>query len=179
MAYQVGDTIDLTGKNRWIADTTDPAKEQRTLQATADDVVEAVNDDQSFADLQRARVRYASSDTGVAVVDRKGKVTVAGAGVSTITATVDGVTGSAVITAEYPFTLTGPQTVEPGSTATATTSFTDSGTGALNDVTLTLATPDGWTARPVSPASFPMVAGGQKVTTTWSITVPADAARGG
>ncbi|MFC4114399.1 glycoside hydrolase family 3 C-terminal domain-containing protein [Nonomuraea zeae] len=179
VAYQAGDTIDLTGKNRWIADTTDPAKERRNLQVTADGIVEAVNDDQSFADLRHARVRYASSDTGVAVVDRRGKVTVVGAGVTTITATVDGVTGSAVITAKHPFTLTGPQTVEPGSTATATTSFTNSGPGALTDVTMTLATPDGWSAQPAAPASFPALAGGQKVTTTWSVTVPADAARGG
>ncbi|HUQ00007.1 MAG TPA: NEW3 domain-containing protein, partial [Aeromicrobium sp.] len=136
-------------------------------------------DDESFVDLKHARIRYGSTDPGVATVDRDGKVQVVGAGVTTITATVDGVTGSAVITAKYPFALTGPPTVEPGSTITATTTFANSGANTLNDVRLTLTTPDGWTAEPTSPASFAHVAGGREIEVAWSVKVPADAARGG
>jgi beta-glucosidase len=179
VSYKVGDTIDLTGKNRWIKDDTDHAKEQRNLGVTADDVVVAVNDDQSFVDLKHTAVRYGSSDPRVATVDRAGHVKVVGAGVTTITATVGGVTGSAVITARYPFTVTGPSTVEPGSTATVTTTFTNSSPHAIDGVTMSLTTPSGWTAQPTSPASFTQVAGGQSVQTTWSVKVPADAARAG
>ncbi|WP_433170316.1 glycoside hydrolase family 3 C-terminal domain-containing protein [Actinoallomurus sp. CA-150999] len=179
VSYNVGDTIDLTGKNRWIKDDTDHSREKRNLDVTADDIVEAVNDDQSFVDLKHAGVRYGSTDPGVATVDRAGHVKVVGPGVTTINATVGGVTGSAVITAKYPFTLTGPQIAEPGTTVTATTTFTDSGPSALNDVTMSLTTPDGWTAQPTSPASFAKVAGGQSVHTTWSIKVPADATSAG
>jgi beta-glucosidase-like glycosyl hydrolase len=179
VSYKVGDTIDLTGKNRWIQDDTDHAREKRNLSVTADNIVEAVNDDQSFVDLQHATVRYQSTDPGVATVDAAGHVKVVGSGVTTLKATVNGVTGSAVITAAYPFSVTGPSTVEPGSTATATTTFTNSGPGALSDVKMSLTTPDGWTATPTSPDSFASVPGGQSVHTTWSISVPADAARAG
>ena len=55
VVYTVGDTVDLTGRNRWIKDDTDPAKAQRNLDVTADHVVEAVNDDGSFLDLSRPR----------------------------------------------------------------------------------------------------------------------------
>ena len=177
--YTVGDTIDLTGKNRWIKDDTDHAKEQRNLDVTADNVVEAVNDDQSFTDLKHANVRYRSTDTGVATVDRTGHVKVVGSGVTTLKATVNGVTGSAVITARYPFGVTAQSTVEPGGTATATTTFTNSGPAALRDVRMSLTVPDGWTAQATSPASFTRVAPGQTVRTTWSVGVPADAARAG
>jgi hypothetical protein len=179
VSYKVGDTIDLTGKNRWIQDDTDHAREKRNLSVTADDIVEAVKDDQSFVDLRHATVRYRSTDPGVATVDAAGHVKVVGSGVTTLKATVDGVTGSAVITARYPFGVTGPSTVEPGSTATATTTFTNSGPAALSEVKMSLTAPDGWTATPTSPDSFATVPGGQKVHTTWSISVPSDAARAG
>ena len=179
VSYKVGDTIDLTGKNRWIQDDTDHTREKRNLAVTADDIVEAVNDDQSFVDLHHTTVHYASTDPGVATVDAAGHVKVVGSGVTTLKATVNGVTGSAVITAKYPFSVTGPSTVEPGSTATATTTFTNSGPAALSDVKMSLTTPDDWTATPTSPDSFASVPGGQTVHTTWSISVPADAARAG
>jgi uncharacterized repeat protein (TIGR01451 family) len=89
------------------------------------------------------------------------------------------VTGSAAITAKYPFSVTGPSTVEPGGTATATTSFTNSGPAALSDVRMSLTVPDGWTAEATSPATFASVAGGQTVQTTWAVKVPADAQRAG
>ena len=54
---------DLTGKNPWIADDTNPAMEQP--HAVADNIVEAVNNDQSFADLSKASVTYSSSKPSV------------------------------------------------------------------------------------------------------------------
>jgi hypothetical protein len=177
--YKVGDTIDLTGKNHWIKDDTDHSKEQRNLDVTADNVVEAVNNDQTFVDLAHAKVHYGSSDPKVATVDDTGHVKVVGSGVATINVKVGGVTGSAVITAKYPFTATSPALTEPGSTVTATTTFTNSGSSTLDDVSMTLAVPDGWTAQATSPASFDQVAGGQTVRTTWAVKVPADVKRAG
>ncbi|MEV5750456.1 glycoside hydrolase family 3 C-terminal domain-containing protein [Actinoallomurus sp. NPDC052308] len=177
--YKVGDTIDLTGKNQWIKDDTDHSKEQRNLNVTADNIVEAVNNDQSFVDLTHAKVHYGSSDPHVATVDAGGHVKVVGSGVTTLTAKVGGVTGSAVITAKYPYSVTAPSTVEPGDTLTATTTFTNSGPNALSDVTMSLTTPDGWTAEATSPATFAQVAAGQTVKTTWTVKVPADAPRNG
>ena len=179
VGYKVGDTIDLTGKNRWIKDDTDHSREKRDLDVAADNVVEAVNDDQSFVDLKQADVHYSSTDTGVATVSDAGLVTVVGSGVTTIKVTVNGVTGSAAITAKYPFTVTAPSTIEPGGTATATTTFTNSGPDALSDVMMSLTAPDGWTAEATSPATFASVAGGQSVHTTWSVKAPADAPRAG
>ncbi len=51
VVYNAGDTFSLTGKNKWIKDDTDHSKEQRDTSITADDVVEAVDNDQSFVDL--------------------------------------------------------------------------------------------------------------------------------
>jgi beta-glucosidase len=179
VAYKVGDTIDLTGKNRWIKDDTDHSQEQRNLAVTADDVVEAVNSDQSFVDLKHAKVRYASTNPDVATVDAAGHVTVVGSGVTTLKATVNGVTGSAAITAAYPFGVTAPSIIEPGGTVTATTTFTNSGPDPVSDVTMSLTPPSGWAATATSPATFASVPGGQTVHTTWSVTAPADAVRAG
>ena len=52
VVFNAGDTIDLTGKNRWIADDTNPSLEQRT--PAADNIVEAVNNDESFVTWPRA-----------------------------------------------------------------------------------------------------------------------------
>src|SRR5581483_4254094 len=87
-----GDTVNLAGKNPWIADDTNPSLEQP--HAAADNVVEAVNNDQSFVDLSRGHVSYASSDPAVATVTRTGKVTAVGHGVTTIRVTVNGVSGT-------------------------------------------------------------------------------------
>ena len=93
--FQRGQTLNLTGKNRWIASDTDPAMEQR--HAAADDIVEAVSNDQSFMNLSHATVSYSSSDPAVATVSQAGIVKATGPGVATISVTVDGVTGSAPI----------------------------------------------------------------------------------
>jgi beta-glucosidase len=93
--FHRGQTLDLAGKNRWIISDTDPALEQH--HATADGIVEAVNNDQSFVNLSHAAVTYSSSDPAVATVSKDGIVKAAGLGVATINVTVDGVTGSAPI----------------------------------------------------------------------------------
>jgi beta-glucosidase-like glycosyl hydrolase len=93
--FRRGQTLNLTGKNRWIASDTNPAMEQR--HATADHIVEAVNNDQSFVNLSHATVAYSSSDPAVATVSKAGIVKAARPGVATISVTVDGVTGSAPI----------------------------------------------------------------------------------
>jgi beta-glucosidase len=45
-------------------------------------------------------------------------------------------------------------------------------------VTTTLAVPNDWTATPTTPATFATVAPAQRVTTTWSVSVPTNAAAG-
>ncbi|MCX5208435.1 glycoside hydrolase family 3 C-terminal domain-containing protein [Kitasatospora sp. NBC_00240] len=103
VVYNIGDTIDLTGKNRWIKDdTTGSTTQDRNLGVTADHVVEAVNSDQSFVNLSGATVSYSSSDTSVATVSSAGKVTTVGAGTATITVTVNGVNGSVPIVVTDP-----------------------------------------------------------------------------
>ncbi|MBV9446460.1 MAG: glycoside hydrolase family 3 C-terminal domain-containing protein [Streptosporangiaceae bacterium] len=171
-----GDTLDLTGKNPWIASDTNSALEQP--HATADNIVEAVNNDQSFADLSRAHVRYSSSDPRVATVTDKGMVTAVAVGVTTLRVTVDGVTSTAPLAVRQPFTLTAAGVVGPGSSVTATTTFPNTGPAALSNVRMTLTGPAGWTVTATSPASFATVAPGQTVQTTWSVTAPANATPG-
>jgi len=179
VAYQAGDTIDLTGKNQWIKDDTNPALEQRNLAVTADNIVEAVNNDQSFVDLSTAHVKYASSNPSVASVTSTGLVRAVKNGVATITVTVNGVTGSAVILVK-PLALRLSATVVavPGSTFTATTQLPNTGTAPLRNVNVTLTAPSGWTVSATSPSTFATVDGGQTAQTTWSITVPAGASPG-
>jgi beta-glucosidase len=102
VVYKPGDTVDLTGKNVWIADDTDHAREQRNLAVTADAVVEAVNGDGSFVDLSHAHVSYASSNDHVAAVSSTGVMSAVAPGVATIRVTVDGVTGAAVVVVKQP-----------------------------------------------------------------------------
>jgi beta-glucosidase-like glycosyl hydrolase len=90
--YRPGETVDLTGRNRWLADDTG-----RDRGIRADRIVEAVNTDQSFVDLAWAHVGYASSDPKVVSVDGHGQLRALREGVATITVTVDGVSGTAVI----------------------------------------------------------------------------------
>ncbi|MGH3171364.1 MAG: glycoside hydrolase family 3 C-terminal domain-containing protein, partial [Trebonia sp.] len=174
--FQPGQTLDLTGKNPWIAPDTNPSLEQP--HASADNIVEAVNNDQSFADLSRARVSYASSNPHVATVSRTGKLTAVGHGTATISVTVDGVTGTAPVVVQQPFTLTAPTAVTQGSTATVTTAIPDTSSQPLKNVSVTLAAPAGWTATATSSSTFATVEPGQTAQTTWSVTVPATAAAG-
>ncbi|SDM81667.1 glycoside hydrolase family 3 C-terminal domain-containing protein [Actinacidiphila guanduensis] len=177
--YSAGDTIDLTGRNQWIKDDTDPAQEPgRNMSVKADHVVEAVDNDGSFVDLAHTKVRYRSSDPSVAKVDGKGLVTAVGNGVATISATVGGVTGSAVVTVHHPLTLDSKAVVTPGETQTVTATYTNNGPTALPDASVGLTVPSGWTAKATSATTFASIAPGASVKATWSVTAPADAGQG-
>jgi beta-glucosidase len=93
--FRPGNTLRLTGVNPWIAPDTNSSLEQR--HASADHIVEAVNNDQSFVNLSRAHVSYASSDPGVAKVSKTGVLTAVGPGVATVSVIVNGVTGTTPI----------------------------------------------------------------------------------
>jgi beta-glucosidase len=175
VVYNAGDTIDLTGKNKWIKDDTDPTQEQRDLGITADNVVEAVDSDESFVNLKKAVVSYRSSDDAVATVSRSGRVKAVGDGVATISATVDGVTGSAPIVVGHSLKLAAPPVVGAGASASATTTFTNGSASARRHVAVSLTVPAGWTATATTPSTFASVGGGKTVTTTWRVSAPADA----
>jgi beta-glucosidase len=174
--FQVGQTLDLTGRNPWLKDDTDPARENRNLSVTADHIVEAANDDGSFADLTKTRVSYRSSDPRVATVSPNGLLTAVGNGVAMITATVDGVTGSTPVVIGHDVSVTAPPLAQPERNTTVTTTFTATGPQAVRAVAMKLDVPSGWTATATTPASFASVAAGQKASTTWSVGAPKGAA---
>uniref|UniRef100_UPI0007C5CDA7 glycoside hydrolase family 3 C-terminal domain-containing protein n=1 Tax=Streptomyces sp. NRRL S-340 TaxID=1463901 RepID=UPI0007C5CDA7 len=178
VVFHAGDTLDLTGKNPWIKDDTDPAREQRDTSITADHIVEAVNNDQSFTDLSKTAVQYSSSDPTVATVSSSGLLTAASDGVATVSATVGGVTGSTVIVVKDALALKTAALTQPGQTTTATTTLTNGTGSALTGVTVTLPAPSGWTVQAATPATFTSVAAGTTVTTTWRVTAPSGAAPG-
>lgn len=182
VVFKPGDTLDLTGKNPWIKDDTNSTVERtvghRNLSVTADNIVEAVNTDESFVNLKNGNVRYSSSDTSVATVSPTGLVKAIGDGVAAISATVGGVTGSAPIVVRQPFTLSTAPIATPGSSATTTTTLTNTGGLTLNNVSVTLTGPSGWTVQATSPSTFASVAAGQSAKTTWAVTAPAGAPPG-
>ena len=169
--FAPGQKLDLTGQNPWIADDTGQASQH----VPATNIVEAANNDESFANLAHARVRYRSSDPNVATVNRAGLVTMNAHGTATISVTVDGVTGSTPIVVQQPLNLTTlAGVVQPGSTFTATTALPNSGARPLTDVSMSLDAPSGWTATAETPATFASVAPGRTATTTWQVTVAAN-----
>ncbi len=176
--FTVGDTLDLTGKNQWIKDDTNPARERRNLSITADNVVEAVNNDQSFVDLSQVEVAYRSSDPAAVTISGTGQVKAVGDGVATITVTVDGVDGSAVVVVLGGLILDAPPVAAPGSTVTATTRFRNAAGLPKDRVTTALSAAGGWTVAATSPSTFDRVDSGQSVQTTWSVTLPATAQPG-
>jgi len=181
VVYNAGSTVDLTGKNQWIKDDTTgvgSVAQGRNMSVTADNVVEAVNNDESFVNLSGAQVSYATSDPTVATVSSAGLVRAVGDGAATITVTVNGVSGSFPIIVRHTVTLGAPALVTAGGTATATTSFVNGGSGAESNVNVALTAPSGWTVQATTPASFGSVAGGQTVQTTWHVTAPAGTAPG-
>jgi len=172
VVFTPGETVDLAGKNPWIADDTAQAAQHQS----ADNVVEAVNNDESFADLSTKHVKYSSSNPAVASVSRSGLVTTHAVGTATIRVTVDGVTGSTPITVHEPFGMTAPAVAVPGGTLTVTTtSANPAGGEKLSNAAFALTVPTGWTATASTPATFSSVAPGQTITTTWTVGVPADA----
>jgi beta-glucosidase len=170
--FQPGDTLNLAGKNPWIAPDTGSLEQAH---ASADNIVEAVNNDQSFVDLSSARVTYSSSNPAVATVSAAGQVTAVGHGAATISVTVNGVTGTTPIVVQQPFTLTAPSVTTPGSSVTVTTAVPDSDGKPLTNVSATLTVPAGWTATATSPSTFTTVQPGQTAQTTWQVSVPAGA----
>jgi len=183
--FQVGQTLDLTGKNPWIADDTTgvgSVPQGRNMSVTADSIVEAADNDGSFADLSKAHVTYRSSDSRVATVDHKGLVTAVGTGAATITATVNGVSGSTPIVVGHAVSVSAPAFTQPNQTTNVTTTFTNTApatagkSGVIRNVAMDLDLPSGWSATATTPSSFASVAAGQKVTTTWSVAVPTSAA---
>jgi beta-glucosidase len=169
-----GQSLDLTGKNPWIKDDTG----QAARHVAADNIVEAVNNDESFVNLADADVTYASSNPNVAAVSNIGKLTTVAAGTATISVTVNGVTGSTPIVVKQPFSLDAPSIAQPGTTLTATTTLPNPSSAPLTNVTMSLNAPSGWQVQATTPASFGNVAPGQTVKTTWSVSVPADVSPG-
>ncbi|XVV16053.1 ricin-type beta-trefoil lectin domain protein [Actinoplanes sp. CA-131856] len=173
VVLKAGETLDLRGKNPWIKDDTDPAKEKRDVSITADDVVEAVNNDQSFIDLSKTTVTYASSDTKVATVSSAGVVTAVSDGVVTISATVGGVTGSAVLVVRDSLAVKADPLLRAGQAGTVTTTLTHNSSTPLTNVSVSLPVPSGWTAQATGPTTFATVAAGSPAVTTWHVTPPA------
>ncbi|WP_307846180.1 glycoside hydrolase family 3 C-terminal domain-containing protein [Actinospica durhamensis] len=174
--FKPGDTLNLTGTNPWIAPDTDPSLEQ--THATADGIVEAADNDQSFADLSHAHVSYRSSDPRVATVSGAGVVTMRAPGVATIAVTVNGVTGTTPIVVQDPYSLQAASIVKPNSTITATATLTNTSAQAVRGVTMSLNAPSGWTTTATSPVTQSVVRPGQQVTATWSVTIPATVSTG-
>jgi beta-glucosidase len=172
--FTPGQSLDLTGKNPWIKDDTGQADQH----VPSDNIVEAVNNDESFVNLANAHVTYASSNPAVASVSSTGTVQTIAAGTTTISVTVNGHTGSTPIVVKQPFSLDAPNIVQPGSTLTATTTLPNPSSAPLTNVTMSLTAPNGWQVQATTAASFGTVAPGETVRTTWSITAPADVSPG-
>ncbi len=172
VVFLPGDKLDLTAKNPWIADDTAQAAQHQS----ADNIVEAVNNDESFVNLATRHVSYSSSNPAVATVSRNGVVTAHATGAATIRVTVDGVSGSTPIVVHEPFSMTAPAVAVPGGSFTVTTTTTNpSGGEALRNASFSLTAPTGWTATASTPATFGSVKPGQTIITTWTVSVPADA----
>ncbi|GIF21123.1 beta-glucosidase-like glycosyl hydrolase [Actinoplanes tereljensis] len=168
-----GDTLDLRGRNPWIAD--DTARSDATPSGEhvrADRVIEAVHNDESFVNLDRARVTYRSGNPRVATISPSGRVTAVAAGVTTIAVTVGGVTGTTPIVVEQPFTLDVPSLTTAGSSITATATLPNPGRVPLTGVTLGVDAPGGWSVTPDGPTTFASVAPGATVRASWTLTPP-------
>jgi beta-glucosidase len=74
--------------------------------------------------------------------------------------------------------MSAPPVAVPGTTTTATTSFTNTGDLPVSHVATTMRAPAGWKADATGRTSFDVVAPHTTVHTTWQVQVPADAAPG-
>jgi beta-glucosidase len=84
---KVGDTLNLRGNNRWLQGVAPTGTNPRSQ-----DIVTAVRDDDSFADLGKARLRYRSSDPRIVEVTRDGRLIARRRGVATISVSIAGKT---------------------------------------------------------------------------------------
>ena len=176
--FAPGDTLDLTGRNKWIASDTQAGTEQH--HALASNIVEAVNNDQSFVNLANAHVSYSSSDSNVASVSSAGLLTAVSPGVATISVTVNGVTGSTPVVVQAPLSMTAfPAVGAPGSSITIRETLPNGeGAATLRNVNMTLTAPSGWTVQAISPTTFATLPGGETVQSAWQVTVPAGTSPG-
>ncbi|HEY3872474.1 MAG TPA: glycoside hydrolase family 3 C-terminal domain-containing protein [Actinocrinis sp.] len=174
--FKPDDTLNLNATNPFIAPDTDSSLEQN--HATADNIIEAADNDQSFADLSHSHVTYRTSDSRVATVSDTGVVTMRAPGVATISVTVNGVTGTTPVVVQDPFSLQASSIVKPDTTITATATFTNTSATAVRDLSASLTAPSGWTVTATSPVSQSGVRPGQQVTATWSVAVPATVSPG-
>jgi len=71
-----------------------------------------------------------------------------------------------------------PQVLTPGTTATVTTTFTNTGDYPANHVQITLTAPQGWTITPATPAPVGNVAPGSHASATWQLSAPDNATSG-
>jgi beta-galactosidase len=71
-----------------------------------------------------------------------------------------------------------PTVVVPGKAAAVTATVKNSGLPPLDDLTLKIMLPVGWTAVARTPVSFKGVRSGAEVTATWTIRLPPDTGRG-
>lgn len=95
-----------------------------------------------------------------------------------MSATVNGVTGSAVVVVQQPVAASAPPAVFAGSSFTATTRLPNAGPATLTKVSLSLTTPRGWREAAISPSAFATVGSGRPAQTTWNVTVPGRAKPG-
>jgi hypothetical protein len=71
-----------------------------------------------------------------------------------------------------------PDVLAAGDSAVVTATFTNQGLPDLNTLAITLTVPDGWTAQPLSTATFTGLESAQTVQASWQISVPAGTAPG-
>ncbi|MEV4217459.1 NPCBM/NEW2 domain-containing protein [Nonomuraea sp. NPDC049725] len=92
----------------------------------------------------------------------------------------DGRAGTPLVTFEVDPAALGddrPSVLEPGVTGEIVTRVVNTGaTGALRDLTVTLAVPEGWRAEARTPAATGRLRGGETFTVTWAVTPPGGAA---
>ncbi|MEU0966146.1 NPCBM/NEW2 domain-containing protein [Streptomyces sp. NPDC005917] len=74
--------------------------------------------------------------------------------------------------------LNGNQFIEPGSTASVTTSVTDLGRTTAHKVSVSLTGPEGWTVTATSPARTAALATGRALRTGWKVTAPEGTPKG-
>ncbi len=91
---QVGEPLDLHGKNPWFEGLGPTGTDLHTQ-----DILTAVRADDSFADLSETDLRFHSTAPAVVEVTDAGVVRAVGAGVATVTATLDGETADMVFVA--------------------------------------------------------------------------------
>ncbi len=170
--------MDLTARNPWLKNDTQSGTEQR--HPRADNIVEAVYNNESFVDLATAHVTYSSTNPNVAKVSSTGQMTAVSPGVTTISATVGGVTGSTPVVVQEPMSLTtSPSLVAPGGSFTARAILTNpAGASVLKNVQVNITAPSGWTVQATSPTTFTQIAAGQTVEVTWQVTASTDATGG-